>query len=178
MGEYRGKKITGPRWENGSPGCTGQGPGIVGAGLWMWGSYRLDGHGSSRGAGAGGPHPEKAVVGQAFGNVMPAELAVQDHVFHLVDLDLALWRWGLLWDAPLSSLALPQPASTRWTPPFLGAGSSLRPLQIRPLLSLRPSWRQALLLGTALTPAIPGLPTRVNLLLAVTAPDQRLQHHT
>lgn len=32
--------------------------------------------------------------------------------------------------------------------------------------------------SSSLTPAIQGLPTSMNLLLAVTAPDQSLQHHT
>lgn len=66
--------------------------GIVGEGPCIRGSLRLDGRASSRGTSVGGPHPEKAVVGQALGGMMPVELAVQDHVFHFVDLDFALWR--------------------------------------------------------------------------------------
>lgn len=94
--------------------------GMVGAGLWVQGpggSYKPDGLGLQGLTGVGGPHPVKAVIRQALRDFMPVELTIQDHIFHLMDLDFAL--------------------STT-----------------------------------------PGLSTRVNLLLAGTAPDQRLQHQT
>lgn len=69
--------------------------GIVDAGLWIQGLGVLIQAGwtwSSRVTGVGGPHPVKAVIGQALRDFMPVELTVQDHVFHLMDLDFALWE--------------------------------------------------------------------------------------
>ena len=41
--------------------------------------------------GVGGPHPIKAVIRQALRDFMPVELTIEDHIFHLMDLDFALW---------------------------------------------------------------------------------------
>lgn len=57
------------------------------------GSHGPDGPGV-QGCRVGGPHPVKAVILQAFRGVMPVELTVQDHVFHFMDLDAALWGEG------------------------------------------------------------------------------------
>lgn len=92
---------------DGSPWRTGQGKGpprgseVAKPGRsWVMGTvvqacgYRVDMGPMDldfKGTGVGGPHPVKAVIRQALRGLVPVELTVQDHVFHFMDLDYALW---------------------------------------------------------------------------------------
>lgn len=121
--------------------------GMVGAGLWVQGpgdSYKPDGLGLQGLTGVGGPHPVKAVIRQALRDFMPVELTIQDHIFHLMDLDFALWEWGVTVGCsfavlgPLPTLPLDiSPAVSSWLAPVstlfrLGPSSGSTPLVLVP----------------------------------------------